>query len=524
MLRDVHYEVDVDLTSATDGARTRTVIRFAGDAPFAELDVADVSRIELNGRRVSTDAWHDGRLELHGLTEDNVLVVDAEVAVSDDRAGLCAFVDDSGERFVYTRGAHGARARYMCCFVGVSATYDVRVTAPADATVVSHGRPTRDGAAWSFNTSLPMVAPISFASGPWVRDGHVHVRPSVAETLRRSNVGAVLDAALRHHEDMLGVPYPYDTRSLVFVPGYGSQGTLNAGYWTVHEQTLLGSVEDDWRAYVLWVLAHESAHAWFGGVVDGRTPEDRSVSEGMATYACHRAMEALAPELEPWARFHVLEVAEAHEADAAGDLAHPSLLYAKPAALAHQLESLIGRDAVDDGLGRFLRRHARSQASMPDLVRCWSDAAGVDLASWAHAWMETPGVDVLAVDRATRTVRRTGTRAHCVPVQSFDETPTGLVRRPLEHVTAGATVPDADVVVLDAPPTGYVKVRLDERTVEVLARHLGSLGADTRATCWVALAEMVRDGLLDVDVVRSIVRDHADAETDVLVRDWLRKI
>src|SRR5439155_1300131 len=201
-------------------------------------------------------------------------------------------------------------------------------------------------------------------------------RPSVSALLSASPVSDLVTEILAFYERRFGLVYPFEQRACVFLPGYGSQGTCSPGRLMLHERVLRASVDDAFRRYVLWVLAHEVAHTWFGCVFDVPRPEDHWLYEGVATYLCHRTMDEIAPELHPWAGFHILQEAEADDADTGpdahavtevlpGDALHGlgPHIYVKPAAAIRQLETLIGTDAVDSGLKRFVADRAWCEAT-----------------------------------------------------------------------------------------------------------------------------------------------------------------
>lgn len=528
LLSDVRYVADLDLSAL----RSRTTVQFdclsPGAASFANLDVASVESLRFNGERLSPDAWSDGRLDLPHLEASNVLEVTANVTLGDGKArGLVAFSDTGGETFVYTYGRTDGVAKWAPSFLDVPAAWDLRVVVPDEWTVLSHCPPaaaTGDGV-WRFLPPYPLPDGPTFAAGPWVRaDSPTGVpmssRPSAADVLVRSPVGDFVAAALEHHAQVLDVPYPYETRDCVFIPGYGSQAGCSGGLILCHERVLYASVDEEWLRYVRWVLAHETAHSWFGGLVGFSDVEQRWTAEGLATYLCHRANNS-------WDRFHVLEELEAQTDDAAGAVEAPSLIYAKPAAVVRHLESVSGTTAVEAGLTSWLREYAGRSSTGDDLVAAWSRAAGLDLSSWARDWLYTPGVNTLSFERTTGTIRQHGTplREHHLTIQAFDADLTA--REPIEIVvTAEETVvpvdiTDAELIVLNAPARTFAKIRLDERTRHALAKSFGDLHDDARAACWVAGVQMTRDGLLPVAELRSWIDTFASAEPDPEVRTLL---
>jgi len=571
-LEAITYRIEFDLTVRAHGARVRTELSFGWNEPgtgtLVDLDLASAVRVTLNGRHLPTDAADGRQVELDDLAAENVLTVVSELDYSVGGHGVCS-VTGHGDRYVYLSLGPSTAAPVLPCFFRAGPTaVDLRVRAPAGWSVTSHTAPItrpRPGSAgeWHFLVSLPLDARmLAFAAGPWAE---VHgparsSRPRVVSTLfgprgsadllRASSIPDDLPRVLDHLERLLGIPYPYGQADCVVIPDYGSQGTLNCGLWLLHERVLQASADAGWRRYVLWVLAHEAAHAWFGGLVLEGEPQDLWLLEGIATYLCHRALAVLLPASAPWAAFHLLEEREAHEADETSDhpvanwtadaptrSAPPSLIYAKPAAVIRHLGALIGVRAVDAGLRSFVTRHANTAPTTTDVIRCWEAAAGRDLQEWANDWLMTPGVNTLelVLETSPQDIVRTATivqspgnggrlRTHRLLVQAFDRTPDGqLARRsPVDVTVVGQATPlrplmgspAPALVVLNAPATTYAKVRLDERSRAALATSLSDLDADARAACWVAGLEMVADDLIPPSEIQEWFARHRLADTD----------
>ena len=130
--------------------------------------------------------------------------------------------------------------------------------------------------------------------------------------------------------------------------------------------------------YLAVVVAHELAHAWFGGLTEFQPPSAGWLEEAITTYLSRTAIEETQPGAAPWS--------------APVSKSLPDDAYARNAGTIRQLEHLIGKHAVLAGLGDLLNRHAHSNATQADLIQCWSRAAGRDLHQWAATTL-TPAND-----------------------------------------------------------------------------------------------------------------------------------
>ena len=396
----VSYDLLLDLTVGTETFWSRTELRFCcrreGARVFADLRPVDVRRVILNGAEVTDRHLHrDGRLELPSLARENTLTVEAEFAYVETEEGLYRFGGgeegrgESGFGCVYSNARRGGAARIFSCFdqPDLRAPITLAVRAPggwccrANYPVVARPADGDEGV-WRF-APTPPLAPYQFAfcAGPnraTVLGAVVDREPPVMLTVWTPAAGGdsfdaetlleLVHRPLRYYADALGVPYPYPKCDLVFVPRFSLLAYSPPGLATLQDG-LLKSSEKRPALYLACVLAHELAHAWFGGLLDLCDEDDMWLQEALATYTSRTALEQTQPGSTPWAP------------ETSASL--PDHAYAKNAAQLRQLEELIGRPALMNGLAALMRRYSHATIDRDDLVRSWSQSSGEDLSSWA---------------------------------------------------------------------------------------------------------------------------------------------
>ena len=234
-------------------------------------------------------------------------------------------------------------------------------------------------------------------------------RRALARSAGLAEIGGLVRQVLAFYERVLGVACPYSKYDIVFAPGLGPLAVSLPGVMIVSEELLrrMAGPGDDFAAVV---LAHETAHLWFGCLVEGRWWNDLWLAEAVATYLSYTAGDEVLGLDSPWAEFVMREQAAAYRtdslpgtqpvsspvADAAGALARPAAItYNKGASVIRQLAALIGDDALRAGFRDYLTRYGGAATELGDLVRCWSRASGRDLSGWAGQWLRTPGVNTL---------------------------------------------------------------------------------------------------------------------------------
>ena len=398
------YQLTLDLTHGAERFSARTEVSFRcrppGVTAYADLYALSIGRATLNGADLGGAGMGcDGRLHLPRLAADNVLVVEAEFGYAADAAGLHYVTGpEAGCAFVYGRGSATGAARMYCCFdePDLRAPFTVSVQAPArwaclgNAPVLS--RPS-DGEAglWRF-APTPAIPPwlASFCAGCWSGSAlsceqdrgdplpvTVQAAGSAGARLDHRYLADLLTRPLRYYQRKLGVRYPYGTCDLVFGPISPALAYSATGLIIVQDQVLADEPD---ALFMATVVAHELAHAWFGGLVT-MSRADAWLDEALTTYISRAAVAQTVPGATPW--------------DGATSAALPDQDYARDAAAIRHLEDLIGPQAVLDGLGAWLRRHAHGEATKDDLVRCWSQASGQDLRAWAFETLR-PGAPGLA--------------------------------------------------------------------------------------------------------------------------------
>jgi aminopeptidase N len=384
------YEVAIDLTGAGT-FWSRTEICFRGDpgaTVTADLHALNVRQAILNGAELSAAA-SSGGLRLDELARDNTLVVDAEFAYA--RPGGVGLIRETGPgdvTWVYSKANRGGAAHIFCCFdePDLRAPFTVSIRAPAgwpclanaSAAATMHDQHVTQ---WTYAATRP-IAPylIGICAGLSAGPVFICTRPggsplrvtahAVPPAVQR--LDAVLDAELfqqplQYYERELDLHYPDDKYDVAFLPQFGPALAFGApGLLTTQAKVL--NLTRKPAAYLPGVMAHELAHAWFGGSVEFLPAENAWLEEAITTYISRSALEARYPEVDPWS------------ADISRTL--PDHAYATDAALLKQLEAMIGKQAIMTGLGNLIRDHADQTVSKEDLAHTWSIASGHDLREW----------------------------------------------------------------------------------------------------------------------------------------------
>jgi len=312
--------------------------------------------------------------------------------------------------------------------------FDVTLTVPTADTVIGNMPVVSESAAGAgrkrvrFATTPPLPSYlIAFAVGPFetraqqLPPGPVRAVPlpigAVALRGRGKDTAYALTeeaALLAEQERYFGVAFPYPKLDLVAAPDFQSGAMENAGAITFRDSQLL--VDDKItslveRIRVTGVLAHETAHQWFGDLVTMPWWDDLWLNEGFATFLATRTIEAVRPAFEAELKavssanmvMNVDSLASARRIRQPIETTHDitnafdGITYEKGAAVLTMLEHYVGDAPFRRGLHDFLVAHATGNATTADLVQALENAAGHELGPLVSSFLDQPGVPAVAV-------------------------------------------------------------------------------------------------------------------------------
>lgn len=350
--------------------------------------------------------------------------------VRDDLRGLYRSTDRDAP-WIATQLCPTDARRFFPCFdePGTKASYSIRVTAPADQTVLSNApiarrsRPDRKGLrTTTFAPTPPLSAYLVAVSvGPFEasRPAHCGDTPIRVYTLPgRKALGRFARRAavesLSRLERWFGMPHPYAKLDLVALPDFAFGAMENAGAVFFRDSVLLldereSSVEDQMRAAE--TIAHELSHMWFGNLVTMAWWNDLWLNESFATWMAYEIVHDWQPDWRIWLEF-VQRREGALEVDALKS-SHPiappirtaeeahenfdAITYTKGASVLRMLERYLGARVFRDGVRRYVCQHQQGSATASDLWSALSDASGLPIERIVAPWTLETGYPIVEV-------------------------------------------------------------------------------------------------------------------------------
>nr|POF11406.1 aminopeptidase 1 [Quercus suber] len=172
------------------------------------------------------------------------------------------------------------------------------------------------------------------------------------------------------------------------------------------------SSDQKYRNRVVYVVAHELAHQWFGNLVTMDWWNELWLNEGFATWVGFYALDHLHPEWNVWGQFvtesmqaafqldglrtsHPIEVPvkDALEVDQIFD----AISYRKGSSVIRMLAAYLGVDTFLKGVSDYLKTHSYGNAKTEDLWAALGKASGQDVSNLMNAWIQKIGFPVVTV-------------------------------------------------------------------------------------------------------------------------------
>ena len=348
------------------------------------------------------------------------------------------------------------------------------IVAPAGRTVVANGAlistaPFGDGrvlTTWREDRAIPPYDMV-IAAGPLVMTDLGKTACGLAEDGRcvpqmvytAPEQAKFMPGAFAHAGDIVEFfartigPYPYEKLAhLQSTTRYGGMENASAIFYYDRAFRRANGVDDD-------LIAHETAHQWFGNAVTEREWAHLWLSEGFATFfaalwAQHAHGDSAYATQMTRNRDAVLRAPEAATRAVIDSVeTDPNRLlntnsYQKGGLVLHMLRTELGDSAFFGGLRRYFAEHRHGNAMTADLQLAEEAASGRDLRWFFDQWLRRPGWAELrtawAWDQGTGRVtlmvdqgERFGTFRLSLPVDVIDA--SGVRSRVVVPVEASAS-------------------------------------------------------------------------------------
>jgi aminopeptidase N len=221
-------------------------------------------------------------------------------------------------------------------------------------------------------------------------------------------VFAIHAAALKYYENWTGIKYPFQKFGFAAIPDFQFGGMEHPGAIQYKASSLFldaGATKDQLNGRNN-LIAHETAHMWFGDLVTMDWFTDVWMKEVFANFMADKSSEESGGNNSYALKFLIDHFPAAYAVDrteGANPIRQPldnlkdagtlygNIIYHKAPLMMQQLEMLMGKNQFQQGIREYLRKFSNSNASWPDLIRILDKYTPANLQSWNKVWVNESG-------------------------------------------------------------------------------------------------------------------------------------
>ena len=213
---------------------------------------------------------------------------------------------------------------------------------------------------------------------------------------------------LDYLEEYTDTTYPFQKFDFVTIPGFQYGGMEHVGAIQYRESVLFldknaTQAQELSRAKL---IAHETAHMWFGNLVTMEWFTDVWMKEVFANFMADKIVNPLFEGINHDLQFMAAHYPSAYDVDRtqgsnpirqdlynlenAGSL-YGSIIYNKAPIMLRQLELTLGKDVFKEGIRTYIKSYSNSNSDWNGLVSILDQKIDLNLRKWSDVWVNSTG-------------------------------------------------------------------------------------------------------------------------------------
>ena len=327
-----------------------------------------------------------------------------------------------------------ARSAFACFDQpDIKAKYNLSLEMPDGWTAISNGALVHaKNQRMTFQTTEPIPTYLfSYTAGRFseqkaVRDGReltaLYRETDSAKVAQLPIIFDEIALSLKWLETYTGIPYPFEKYGFVLLPGYQFGGMEHPGCIQYKDNTLfLGpNPTPDEEMNRLHLLAHETAHMWFGDLVTMRWFNDVWTKEVFANFMADKIAREQYPDINhdlSFLRTHYIPAFATDRTEGTHPIQQPlanlnqagllygNIIYHKAPIMMHKLEQQMGEKPFQRGLQKYLKQFSYGNATWDELIEILNaEAPEAGIRDFDRQWVKQKGVPVRALDPFAETL------------------------------------------------------------------------------------------------------------------------
>ena len=430
-ISDVDYGLRFDLTGLPDHVKSREeltfTVRHRADVVLDfKAPEGSLLCVVANGDTVDVDVMNEHLV----IPRENVLKGENELVIQ-FMAGTQS-LNNRGE-FVYTLLVPDRARTLFPCFdqPDMKAVFNLALLVPGDWVAVSNTAEkdfipcvyeyddSRLDVEYFFAPTEPLSTYLfSFVAGKFERlessrDGRTvtmyHRENDPAKLAQTDDIFDLVFDSLDWMEEYTGVPYPFAKYDFIVLPDFQYGGMEHAGATLYNDRRIFLGPAPTTNEILnrASLIAHETAHMWFGDYVTMKWFNDVWTKEVFANWFSSKMIRPQFPEVN-----HTLSdlrslYAPAYDEDRTegrcaiqrpldnlqnAGLIYCNTIYDKAPIVMEMLAEKLGPEKFRSCLQEYLRRFGYGNATWDDLIAIFDAATDENLSGWSDRWVKEAGM------------------------------------------------------------------------------------------------------------------------------------
>ena len=426
-IEGLKYNIDINLVENVGSVDIAFELKQSEEIVVDFRATENILDVKLNGGAVK-----------HKIFNEHIVIADSEVRTGNNIITIAFKVDNQSlnrnNEFLYTLLVPDRARTLFPCFdqPDIKANYTLALTIPEEWEAVSNTTISSekvDPATATKRVSFAPTEPLStylfsFVAGKLYKSTYddgthtftAYYRETDPKRLAQlETIFAEVKSSLKWLEEYTGIPYPFAKYDIIILPGfqYGGMEHTGATLYNDRQMFLSDNPTLDERLRRTQLIAHETAHMWFGDYVTMCWFDDVWTKEVFANYFAARMAEPLYADINHRLnRLKTYTTSALREDRTLGSnsirqeldnmhnagLIYGQIIYNKAPIVMDKLVELMGEKQFQCGIREYLHTYAYGNATWPELIAILDRYTDEDLATFSDVWVHQKGMPHIAVE------------------------------------------------------------------------------------------------------------------------------
>lgn len=511
----------------------------------------------------------NGQPSEYTFLNEHLVLPEASTIEGKNEVHICFTAGDQSlnrnEEYLYTLLVPDRARTVFPCFEqpNLKAEFTLQLEVPAEWEAVSNssiaseeninGRkhiaflPTEPLSTYLFSFVAGKLKKVEYADGERILTAY-HRETDAKKVAQLDIIFQQVAASLHWLEEYTDIPYPFAKYSFIILPGFQYGGMEHTGA-TLYNDTRMFLSEHptlDEELARAKLIAHETAHMWFGDYVTMDWFNDVWTKEVFANYFAACITEPLFPNVNHslnWMKTYTSASLAEDRTPGSNSIRQPldnlrnagliygNIIYNKAPVMMQKLVEIMGEEAYQEGIREYLKTYAYGNATWDDLIAILDARSEEDLASFSDVWVNQKGMPHISFTNRCGQLeirQRDPLNRGLLWPQSFQITFQGAeestsVEVNLTNETYAITVPLGTQAILpNTDGRGYGLFIPDEESREWMLTHWQETSDDTaRQSLLMSLYENYQHRLISDREWMEALMNGLKSEKNVLIASTL---